>query len=612
MPECTGIKAPGDVGTAADLNQKTVRIRPNAAKSSCRKNLMTETGYTIAVIADDAGLNRLICSALQRKGVPYLTFASGRDAVDTICQTPPQLIIIDYPLHDMSGSELIDLLAASGLEIPFIVISGRDDATLAVEMMKRGAREYLVKDTMLLDRLPAIIDRTMEELGTRQRLRQAEIAIQQLTNYDSLTGLPNRMLLEDRLNQAIARAHREEYCLGVMFLDLDQFKQVNDTLGHTYGDYLLKLVSRRLEHCLRKSDTVARLGGDDFIIILTGVRHCEHISQVARKILDVLSEPLQLDEHEIFTTASIGIAIYPVDGDAPHLLLKNADIAMYQAKEQGRNAFQFFSREMNYKAEERLLLDNSLRRALERQEFFVLYQPQMNLLTGELIGMEALVRWQHPEMGLVTPDKFIPLAEDSGLIIPIGEWVLKTACRQNKAWHDMGFGPLRVAVNLSGRQFKQERLVESVATILNETGLAPSLLELEITESIIMRNAEETIVTLRRLKEMGISLAIDDFGTGYSSLSYLKHFPIDRLKIDRSFVLDITNDPDDAAIAEAIISMAHSLKLKVTAEGVEQQEQLLFLAQRNCDEMQGYLVSRPISAEEFTILLQQGISLPQK
>ncbi|HSC71310.1 MAG TPA: GGDEF domain-containing phosphodiesterase, partial [Candidatus Methylomirabilis sp.] len=307
-----------------------------------------------------------------------------------------------------------------------------------------------------------------------------------------------------------------------------------------------------------------------------------------------------------------GIAIYQVDGDAPQMLLKNADIAMYQAKEQGRNAFRFFSREMNYKAEERLLLDNSLRRALERQEFFVHYQPQMDLLTGRLIGMEALVRWLHPEMGLVTPDKFIPLAEESGLIIPIGEWVLRTACRQNKAWHDMGFGPLRVAVNLSGRQFKQERLVESVAAILDETGLAPALLELEITESTIMRNAEETIVTLRRLKEMGISLAIDDFGTGYSSLSYLKHFPIDRLKIDRSFVLDITTDPDDAAIAEAIISMAHSLKLKVTAEGVEQQEQLHFLAQRKCDAMQGYLVSRPISTEEFTLLLQQGISLQKR
>jgi EAL domain-containing protein (putative c-di-GMP-specific phosphodiesterase class I) len=267
---------------------------------------------------------------------------------------------------------------------------------------------------------------------------------------------------------------------------------------------------------------------------------------------------------------------------------------------------------MNFKAEERLMLDNSLRKAMERREFFVHYQPQMNLLTGRLIGMEALVRWQHPEMGLVTPDKFIPLAEESGLIIPIGEWVLKTACRQNKAWNDMGYGPLRVAVNLSGRQFKQGDLAESVAAVLGETGLPPSLLELEITESTIMHNAEETIVTLRRLKEMGISLAIDDFGTGYSSLSYLKHFPIDRLKIDRSFVLDITTDPDDAAIAEAIISMAHSLKLKVTAEGVEQPDQLHFLSQRNCDEMQGYLVSRPISAEDFTLLLQKGFSLKGK
>lgn len=570
---------------------------------------MTENGYTIAVIADDAGLNRLIGSALQRKGLSHLTFATGTEAVDSISQTPPHLIVIDYTLRDMNGSRFVDLLAARGREIPFIVISSQDDSALAVEMMKRGARDYLVKDTLLLDRLPSVIDRVLDEIDTQQRLRQAELAIQQLSNYDFLTGLPNRILLEDRLNQAIKQALRDGHHLGIMFLDLDQFKQINDTLGHAYGDNLLKQVSRRLEGCLRKSDTVARLGGDDFIIILTGVRQCEHISQVACKILDALSEPLLLDGHEIFTTASIGIAIYPHDGNDPHQLLKNADIAMYQAKEQGRNAFQFFSREMNNKAEERLLLDNRLRRALERQEFFVLYQPQMNLLTGKMIGMEALVRWEHPEMGLVTPDKFIPLAEDSGLIIPIGEWVLRTACQQNKIWQEMGFGPLRMAVNLSGRQFKQQRLVESIAAILTETGLEPSLLELEITESTIMHNAQKTIVTLRRLREMGISLAIDDFGTGYSSLSYLKYFPIDRLKIDRSFVLDVTTDPDDAAIAEAIISMAHSLNLKVTAEGVEQHEQLHFLTQRNCDEMQGYLVSRPISADDFTRLLQQGVSL---
>ncbi len=573
---------------------------------------MNELDHIIAVIEDDAGLTRLICSALQRKGLPHRTFGSGREALDAVRTSPPRLLIIDYALPDMTGAEFVDMLAARGLNIPFIVVSGRDDTALAVDMMKRGARDYLVKDAMFVDRFPSVIDRVMEEFETQHRLRQAEIAIQRLSNYDFLTGLPNRSLLEDRLDRAIAQARREEHCLGVMFLDLDQFKQINDTLGHAHGDSLLKSVSRRLESCIRKSDTVARLGGDDFIIILTGIRQCEHISQVARKILDALSEPVQLDGHEIYTTASIGIAIYPVDGDLPHLLLKNADIAMYQAKEQGRNAFQFFSREMNFKAEERLMLDNSLRKALERQEFFVHYQPQMNLLTGSLIGMEALVRWQQPEMGLVTPDKFIPLAEESGLIIPIGEWVLRTACRQNKAWHDMGFGPLRMAVNLSARQFRQGNLAESVAAVLDETGLPPSLLELEITESTIMRNAEETIVTLRRLKEMGISLAIDDFGTGYSSLSYLKHFPIDRLKIDRSFVLDITTDPDDAAIAEAIISMAHSLKLKVTAEGVEQQEQLHFLTQRNCDEMQGYLVSRPISAEEFTRLLQQGVSLHKK
>jgi EAL domain-containing protein (putative c-di-GMP-specific phosphodiesterase class I) len=335
----------------------------------------------------------------------------------------------------------------------------------------------------------------------------------------------------------------------------------------------------------------------------------EHITAIAKKVLAVLSSPIRLGGQELFTTASIGISIFPLDGEDPPTLLKNADMAMYQAKEQGRNTLQFFSREMNARAEERLKLENSLRRALERNELFLHYQPQVNLQTGAAVGMEALLRWQHPELGLLSPLKFIPIAEENGLIVPIGEWVLRTACAQTKAWQEAGFGPLRVAVNLSGRQFKQPDFVERVGEILKQTGLAPSCLELELTESTIMSNGEETIRILQKLKNMGVTLAIDDFGTGYSSLSYLKHFPIDRLKIDRSFVLDIPHDPDNAAIAEAIIVLAHSLKLQVTAEGVEQSDQLEFLATRHCDELQGYYVSRPVAAQDFAALLVEGISL---
>ncbi len=359
--------------------------------------------------------------------------------------------------------------------------------------------------------------------------------------------------------------------------------------------------------CVRDSDTLARLGGDEFVVILNNVTHEEGITSVSKKILAVISEPIYIDGQEIYTSASIGIAVYPMNGEDTHTLLKHADLAMYQAKELDRNNFQFFSREMNIKVLERMMLENSMRKALEREEFFLVYQPQVDARSGRIVGIEALLRWNHPDMGLLAPDKFIYLAEETGFIIPIGEWVIRTACRQNKAWQDDGLPPIRMAVNLSAKQFDQQHLDEAIAATLMETGLDPKWLEIEITESAIMRNPELSISMLRKLKEMGITLAIDDFGTGYSSLSNLKHFPISRLKIDRSFVRDIISNPDDAAIAEIIVAMAHTLKLDVLAEGVETRAQMEFLSFHNCVEMQGYLFSRPVRTNEFALLLKNGL-----
>ncbi|HEY4744895.1 MAG TPA: bifunctional diguanylate cyclase/phosphodiesterase, partial [Desulfuromonadaceae bacterium] len=358
-----------------------------------------------------------------------------------------------------------------------------------------------------------------------------------------------------------------------------------------------------IQHCLRGSDTVARLGGDEFVVILPLVTGAEDISKVATKILETLHTPVRFEEHDIYSSASIGISVYPDDGTTVDELLKNADIALYQAKERGRNNFQFFSKDMNVQAQARQLIESSMRQAIARNEFYLVYQPQYDISSRRVVGLEALLRWHHPQKGDIFPRHFIAIAEETGMIIPIGEWVLRTACRQARAWHDAGHPWLRIAVNISARQFKQDTFVGLVKSILEETGLPPSYLELELTESTIMERADRNIEALRDLKNLGITLAIDDFGTGYSSLSYLKHFPIDRLKIDRSFVRDLNTDGDDAAIAEAIIAMAHSLKLDVVAEGVELEEQLDFLHSRNCDTLQGYLMSHPLAVDDVATLL---------
>jgi len=433
--------------------------------------------------------------------------------------------------------------------------------------------------------------------------KHAEARLVYLANYDTLTDLPNRVLLGQRLNKAIAEAEHIERLVAVLFIDLDRFKVINDTLGHDSGDELLKVVARRLSEAVRPGDTVARYGGDEFVIVLANVGHIDDVTRVVNKILGRLSPPTTIGGRELFVTPSIGITLYPFDDNTSDELLRNADSAMFDAKDQGGNCFRFYTAEMNARAERRLTLESGLRRALERGELLLHYQPQVDIASGEIVGAEALIRWQHPDWGLVSPAEFIPLAEETGLILPIGEWVLTEACKQARLWHEAGHTSLRIAVNLSGRQLSQKNLVEIVANTLSICAVARGMLELEITESLLMQDLDRIAGTLDALVALGVTVSMDDFGIGYSSLSYLKRLPIDVLKIDQSFVRDITNDPDDAAIVQAIIAMAHSLGIKVMAEGVETAEQLAFLRQHHCDGMQGYYFSRPVIPEQFIKLL---------
>ncbi len=442
---------------------------------------------------------------------------------------------------------------------------------------------------------------TVEDISARKR---AEETIQYQAFYDLLTGLPNRMLFNQRLELSLKSAGDRQEMLAVMFVDLDRFKTINDTLGHAIGDRLLQGFAERVTGCLREGDTVARWGGDEFTALLPQIGDREDAAKIAQRIRDALKLPFNLEGHELYISSSIGISLYPQDGADAETLLRNADAALYRAKEHGRNNCRFYIPAMNFQGSLLLMLENRLHCALERQEFAVYYQPQVNVKTGEISGLEALVRWRHPEMGLVSPAQFIPLAEENGLIVPIGEWVLRTACAQNKAWQDAGLKPVRVAVNLSARQFQQPNLVEMVAQILRQTGLDANSLELEVTESTLMQNVEFASAMLRDLREMGVHISMDDFGTGYSSLSYLKRFPFHTIKIDQSFVRDLKNNPPDAAIIAAVSGLANCLGLRLVAEGVETNEQLDLLRSLHCEEMQGYLFSKPLSAQEATKFIQ--------
>ena len=441
-----------------------------------------------------------------------------------------------------------------------------------------------------------------------EQLQSTKVELDHRAHHDTLTDLPNRILLQDRLSQAIDLARRQGKQLAVMFMDLDQFKHINDSLGHAVGDQLLQSVAHRLVGCVRQSDTISRQGGDEFVLLLPQIEQAEDAALSAQKVLVALAPPHHIDGHDLHIGVSIGISLYPGDGQDAETLIKNADIAMYHAKENGRNNYQFFAQSMNARAVQRQSVEASLRRALERQEFVLHYQPKINLHSGAIVGVEALIRWQHPERGLLLPAQFVPIAEDCGLIVPIGRWVLREACSQAQAWLQAGLPPITVAVNTSAVEFRAPDFLENICSTLETTGLAPRYLELELTESVLMRDAEATNAMLHALSALGIKLAVDDFGTGYSSLSYLRQFPIDTLKIDQSFVNQITHNPDDATLVRAVISMGKSLKQRVIAEGVETSEQVTFLRDQQCDEGQGYYFGHPVAAEALATLLQTGIS----
>ena len=474
-------------------------------------------------------------------------------------------------------------------------------SNLEQRMRRRdGTTVWVLENVSLLE--GDILEGTLIDITDR---KHAQEQMEYQAYHDALTGLPNRLLFRDRITVALAHAKRNQRVSAVMFLDLDQFKLVNDTLGHTVGDRLLQVIGSRLVTCVRAEDTVARMGGDEFTILLADLNDRRNAAAVAQKVLEAIRNPVVIDEHELYVTTSIGVAIFPDDGEDAESLLKNADRAMYHAKELGRDNYQYATLAGADATDARLSLERKLRRALERGEFVVHYQPMVEIATGRLVGAEALVRWNDPETGLVAPEEFIPIAEETQLIVPLGAWVLRTAIGQMKAWHDAGHALLRVAVNLSPRQFQDRELVTTVEHVLAETGFPAQYLDLEITESTAMQNAELSLSILNRLKEMGIRISIDDFGTGYSSLSYLKRFPIDTVKIDQDFVRDLTTD--DAAIISAVISMARALNLRVIAEGVETEEQLAFLRREQCAEMQGFLYSRPLSSVDFEKALYAGL-----
>jgi len=639
----------------------------------------------------------------------------------------PDIVLSDYSLPTFDGLRALDILKAEQPDIPFIFVSGTMGEDTAIESLKQGAMDYIIKGN--LSRLPSAINNALERVQERLALKQAEEALllhnhaievsatstlivdvslpdmpliyvnhafEQVTgytkeevigrnwnflqgddtnqteleklrlaiqegvassavlrnyrkdgslfineiyispvmsnqsgkvqyyvgvqnditqirqyqealerqaNYDMLTGLANRNLLKERIKHAFNEGRRSGRVFTVAFIDIDNFKRVNDSLGHSAGDELIKIVAERLQQCVREGDTVARVGGDEFVMLLSSQSSEESTHIVLQRIRTEMGKPFALAKKQIQVTCSIGLASFPRDGDNSEALLSNADSAMYRAKASGRNNFQFYAKEMNAELGERLSVENDLWYALERNQLILHYQPQINVFTGEVVGMEALVRWQHPTRGLIPPIQFISIAEDDGLIIPIGEWVLRKACEDNQQLQADGFKPIRVAVNLSARQLVQKNLVRTVSNILAQTGLQPEYLELEITESMIMHNVEEAVTLLNRINKLGVQLSLDDFGTGYSSLAYLKRFPIKRLKIDKSFIRDIATDPNDAIISRSIIALAHALQVESIAEGVETFEQFGFLKAHGCNEVQGYLFSKPLPIDALRVFL---------
>jgi diguanylate cyclase (GGDEF)-like protein len=575
--------------------------RPHAPEFDLYTDKGTGKVIKVLFIEDDADVANLIQIRLLRQEVDTVDIrhvTELRAALVALNSEHFDAVLTDLNLPDSVGIKTIRRILAVRREIPLVVHSTIAEESMVLQVLQAGAQEYVIKG----QGDGYVVGRAIRSAIERKR---TELKLQRLAHYDNLTGLANRTLFHKRLEHALARAARCQGGVALMVMDLDRFKTINDTLGHHAGDRMLVQVAERLKPCVREQDTVARLGGDEFTIILERVSTTEEAAVVARKIIDAMSAPFELEAQSIYVTPSIGITLFPYDDDGVDGLLKNADAAMYQAKAKGRNGFQFFTAGMNERSVERLKIEVGLRQAIENEELLLHYQPKVNLQTGRIQAMEALVRWQRPATGLVPPMDFIPIAEDTGLIIPIGEWVMRKALAQTRIWLDNGLPVARVAINMSARQFRQSDLAAFISEALRESGLNGEHLEIELTESALMEDMSASVAVLQHLKKLGVRVAIDDFGTGYSSLNYLKRFPIDTLKIDRSFVSDIPNDQDDATITTAIIGLAHNLRLNVIAEGVETPEQVEFLRANRCDEAQGFLFSRPLTVMQMTACLQR-------
>ena len=573
---------------------------------------VTSTQSTIMMVDDEPIILETLQMFLEDAGYDnFITTTEPKRALNMVVLKKPDVVLLDVMMPEITGLDILKQMRSKEAlkHIPTIILTSATDPETKLQALELGATDFLAKPV------------DPSELALRLRNTLAAKAYQdRLLYYDGLTGLPNRRLFTRRLNDSLVRAKHDAKACAILHIDLDRFKQINDTLGQNFGDTLLKAVSTRLVECVRHSDLVgrpgneqedetelSRFGGDEFTLFIPNVDRLEHATLVARRILKAMADPFRVNARELFITASIGIAVCPTDGDSVDTLLKHAAIAVSHAKERGRNTYQYYAKELNTRSVERLTLENHLRKALENKELFLAFQPKTEVRTGRVIGAEALLRWKHPKLGLVRPDEFIPLAEEMDLIVPFGEWAIYAVCTLAKRWQSQ-IDPVRVSVNVSSRQFqKSDRLMLTVRNALETTGLEGKYLGLELTESMLMENPQEIVRTLKTIKEMGVKISIDDFGTGYSSFSNLRHYPLDELKIDRSFLKDIPNNTDDAAIVGAIIAMAHGLGMGVVAEGIEKEEQLDFLRDRDCDEYQGFLSSKPVLASEFLALVAKNM-----
>lgn len=558
----------------------------------------------ILIVDDSSSSAEALSGMLAGQGYKVWVAADDVQALREIEQHAPDLIVLDIGQPHADGFAICESLKATprNAEIPIVYVSAANDTASKVAAFELGCVDYLTK--------PYAFDEMLARIKFHLKQKHVYDLLGFRAGHDALTGLPNRNLLIDRLQQAVKHAERYERRVAVAYIDLDKFKFINDSLGHEVGDQVLVEVARRLLLCVRDSDTVARLGGDEFVVVLYDQANEDITVNAMQRILHSIAEPIFVNGSEIRTTCSIGFSFFPQDGLEVEILLKNADAAMYRAKELGRNNFQFFTDELTARINERVALEQSLRGALEREEFLLHYQPKVDLRSGKVVGLEALLRWNHPTLGIVAPLRFIPLAEEIGLMQQIGLWAMRSACRQQKEWQQDKVADLPIAVNISSLQFLQNDFTDLVTTVLQETGVSPQSLELEISETLSMQDPRSTIRVLTALRNLGVRLVVDDFGTGYTNLSFLKQFPLDTIKLHQSFVRDIERNPEDLAISDAVISMAHSLHLRVTAEGVESGSQLALLADRGCDEMQGNYFSAAISAEQCAELLLERRSLP--